>query len=44
MGVAYACEQNKAWQLAGLKPVSIAVNLSARQFKQQDLLELLPVF
>ena len=35
-----ACEQNKAWQLAGLKPVSIAVNLSARQFKQQDLVEL----
>ena len=34
-----ACEQNKAWQLAGLKPVSIAVNLSARQFKQQDLVE-----
>jgi diguanylate cyclase (GGDEF)-like protein len=35
-----ACEQNKAWQLAGLKPISIAVNLSARQFKQQDLVEL----
>jgi diguanylate cyclase (GGDEF)-like protein len=34
-----ACEQNKAWQLAGLKSVSIAVNLSARQFKQQDLVE-----
>ena len=34
-----ACEQNKAWQLAGLKPVGIAVNLSARQFKQQDLVE-----
>jgi diguanylate cyclase (GGDEF)-like protein len=36
-----ACEQNKAWQRAGLKPVSIAVNLSARQFKQQDLVELI---
>ncbi|CAH1385843.1 EAL domain-containing response regulator [Candidatus Nitrotoga sp. M5] len=35
-----ACEQNKAWQLAGLKPVNIAVNLSARQFKQQDLVEI----
>ena len=35
-----ACEQNKAWQRAGLKPVSIAVNLSARQFKQQDLVEI----
>ncbi len=34
------CEQNKAWQRAGLKPVSVAVNLSARQFKQQDLVEL----
>jgi diguanylate cyclase (GGDEF)-like protein len=36
-----ACKQNKAWQLAGLKPVNIAVNLSARQFKQQDLVELI---
>lgn len=36
-----ACEQNKAWQRAGLKPVNIAVNLSARQFKQQDLVELI---
>lgn len=36
-----ACEQNKAWQLAGLKPVSIAVNLSACQFKQQDLVEII---
>ncbi|RFC36195.1 MAG: diguanylate cyclase (GGDEF) domain-containing protein [Candidatus Nitrotoga sp. SPKER] len=35
-----ACEQNKAWQLAGLKPINIAVNLSARQFKQQDLIEI----
>jgi len=35
-----ACEQNKAWQLAGLKPVNIAVNLSARQFKQLDLIEI----
>ncbi|MEO6423144.1 MAG: EAL domain-containing protein [Candidatus Nitrotoga sp.] len=35
-----ACEQNKAWQLAGHKPVSIAVNLSARQFKQQDLVDI----
>ncbi|RFC33985.1 MAG: diguanylate cyclase (GGDEF) domain-containing protein [Candidatus Nitrotoga sp. LAW] len=36
-----ACKQNKAWQLAGLKPVCIAVNLSARQFKQQDLAEII---
>ncbi|WP_181909419.1 bifunctional diguanylate cyclase/phosphodiesterase [Paenibacillus taihuensis] len=27
-----ACAQNKAWQDAGLPPVTIAVNLSARQF------------
>ena len=36
-----ACEQNKVWQRAGLKPVNIAVNLSARQFRQQDLVELI---
>jgi len=35
-----ACAQNKAWQLAGLKPISIAVNLSARQFRQPDLVEM----
>lgn len=34
-----ACEQNKAWQRAGLKPVCVAVNLSARQFKHQDLVQ-----
>ena len=32
-----ACAQNVAWQRAGLKPVCVAVNLSARQFRQQDL-------
>ncbi|HYN54971.1 MAG TPA: EAL domain-containing protein, partial [Methylotenera sp.] len=32
-----ACAQNRAWQDAGLPPVSIAVNLSARQFRQHDL-------
>jgi len=32
-----ACAQNKAWQDAGLPPVRIAVNLSARQFNQTDL-------
>ena len=35
-----ACAQNKAWQLAGLKPISVAVNLSARQFRQPDLVEM----
>ncbi|MDO9386980.1 MAG: PAS domain S-box protein [Thiobacillus sp.] len=34
-----ACAQNKALQLAGLKPISVAVNLSARQFRQPDLVE-----
>jgi len=32
-----ACLQNRAWQLAGLPPVRIAVNLSARQFQQKNL-------
>jgi EAL domain-containing protein (putative c-di-GMP-specific phosphodiesterase class I) len=32
-----ACMQNRAWQVAGLPPMRIAVNLSARQFHQQDL-------
>lgn len=27
-----ACRQNKAWQTAGLPPIDMAVNLSARQF------------
>ncbi len=34
-----ACLQNKAWQAAGLLPVSISVNLSGRQFKQQSIME-----
>lgn len=32
-----ACRQNKAWQDAGLVPVKVAVNLSALQFQQPDL-------
>jgi diguanylate cyclase (GGDEF)-like protein/PAS domain S-box-containing protein len=32
-----ACAQNQAWQLAGLPPMRIAVNLSAHQFQQQNL-------
>ncbi len=35
-----ACAQNKAWQDAGLKPVRVAVNLSARQFQQPNLVEM----
>lgn len=33
-----ACTQNRAWQQAGLPPISIAVNLSVRQLRQKDLL------
>lgn len=35
-----ACAQNKAWQNAGYAPLCVAVNLSARQFRQQILAEL----
>ena len=33
-----ACSQNKLWQLAGLPPLHVGVNLSARQFQQQSLI------
>lgn len=36
-----ACRQNYAWQMAGLPPVRVAVNLSAHHFQRQDLCELL---
>lgn len=32
-----ACAQNYAWQAAGLTAVRVAVNLSAQQFQQRDL-------
>jgi len=32
-----ACAQNMAWQTAGLPPLDVAVNLSAIQFQQKDL-------
>lgn len=32
-----ACSQNKAWQDAGLPPMVVSVNLSARQFYQSNL-------
>ena len=35
-----ACAQNKAWQDAGLPPVTMCVNLSARQFVAQDVVGL----
>ena len=34
-----ACAQARAWQLAGHGPLRLAVNLSARQFKQKNLLQ-----
>jgi len=33
-----ACQQNVAWQHAGLPPLCVSVNISPRQFAQQDLL------
>ncbi|MFO7767188.1 MAG: EAL domain-containing protein [Pelovirga sp.] len=35
--IAEACRQSLAWQQAGLPSIQIAVNLSARQFRQGDL-------
>lgn len=35
-----ACAQNHAWRMAGLAPITVAVNLSARQFAAQDVVEL----
>lgn len=34
-----ACEQNRRWQLQGLPPVVVSVNLSARQFLRADLVQ-----
>ncbi|MBS3975612.1 MAG: EAL domain-containing protein [Syntrophomonadaceae bacterium] len=34
-----ACLQNKAWQEAGLQPVTMAINLSLGQFLDADLVE-----
>lgn len=35
-----ACRQGKAWQRDGFPPLRMAVNISARQFGQQDLIGL----
>ncbi|WP_414530607.1 putative bifunctional diguanylate cyclase/phosphodiesterase [Nodularia chucula] len=35
-----ACTQNRAWQTEGFPPIRISVNLSARQFEQPNLVEL----
>ncbi len=34
-----ACAQNKIWRDQGLTPIKVSVNLSARQFLAQDLVE-----
>lgn len=34
-----ACRQNRTWQMDGLPPVRVTVNLSSLQFSQQNLLE-----
>ncbi len=31
-----ACRQNKAWQDAGMAPISVCVNVSARQFREKN--------
>ncbi len=36
-----ACAQARAWQDAGLPPLRVAVNLSARQFRQKNLLDVI---
>ncbi|WP_322032460.1 EAL domain-containing protein [Paraburkholderia sp. J76] len=35
-----ACRQNRAWQLAGLPPVRVSVNFSAKTFHQRDIAQL----
>ena len=32
-----ACRQNKPWQDAGLPPIGVSVNVSARQFREKNL-------
>jgi diguanylate cyclase (GGDEF)-like protein len=36
-----ACSQNKAWQDAGFPHITVAVNLSPKQFRQPQLVEIL---
>jgi diguanylate cyclase (GGDEF)-like protein len=35
-----ACRQNRAWQEAGIEPGVVAVNLSARQFREKGLVSM----
>ncbi|MGK7932040.1 MAG: EAL domain-containing protein [Microcystaceae cyanobacterium] len=34
-----ACEQNLSWQKDGISPLPVAINLSAREFAQENLVE-----
>lgn len=34
-----ACRQNKAWQDAGLPPINVCINVSARQFREKNLVD-----
>jgi diguanylate cyclase (GGDEF)-like protein/PAS domain S-box-containing protein len=36
-----ACEENKKWQEAGYPPIIVSVNISAKQFFQSNLVEIL---
>lgn len=38
-GLRVACEQSRRWRDKGLPPLRIAVNFSARQFQQENLVE-----
>ena len=38
-----ACIQNKMWQERGFKPVTMSVNVSMRQFKQKDFVDIVKV-
>jgi EAL domain-containing protein (putative c-di-GMP-specific phosphodiesterase class I) len=40
-GLRTACRQAREWQTAGLPTVSVAVNVSAVQFRQEDLCDLI---
>ncbi|MEN2766622.1 EAL domain-containing protein [Ornithinibacillus xuwenensis] len=37
--LAEACRQNKEWQDKGYRPITVSVNLSAKQFHQRNLVE-----
>jgi len=38
--ISTACQENKKWQLAGFSPITVSVNISAKQFFQSNLVEI----